>query len=217
MSIPVGKRNLNVYGISGTAYGVQQSSNVVYREEYSVSTQRAHLTHSNRNSTSWWIKLPDGKEKECRFGERIPLRDGQDVTVIYVGWDGEDTLTPLAVFNSATRELSRYTAQAMSISLNYEGSFTNGGLLPVLGFLAVPVFPLWASFQYGDIYGSETMKWIGFGVGLTTMLIIIAIHSSRTAARGRAKLDGVLQTAIHRTLHWTDGVPSGVTVRTLEE
>lgn len=216
MPIPVGKRNLDVYGISGTAYGVKQSTDVVYREEYSASTKRAHLTHSNRNSTTWWIKLPDGKEKECRFGERIPLRDGQDVTIIYVGWTDEDTVTPVAVFNAATKELSRYTAQAMSTFLNYGGSFANGCLLPVLGFLAVPVFPLWASIQYGSAYGSETMGWIGFGVGLAT-LITVAVYTKRAAARGKAKLDNVLQTAIHKTLHWTDGVPSGVTVRTLEQ
>lgn len=216
VSIQIGKRKLDVYEISGTAYGVKQSTDVVYREEYSASTKRTHLTHSNRNMTTWWIKLPDGKEKECRFGERIPLRDGQDVTIVYVGWSGEETVIPVAVFNAATRELSIYTARAMSIPLEYGDSVTNGCLLPVLGFLAVPVFPLWASIQYGSAFGSERMGWIGFGVGLAT-LIAIAIHTKRTAARRRAKLDRVLQTAIHRTLHWTDGVPSGVTVRTLEE
>ncbi|MFI8615982.1 hypothetical protein [Acidovorax sp. Leaf78] len=216
MSIPIGKRNLVVYGISGTAYGVKQNTDVVYREEYSASTKRAHLTHSNRHSTTWWIKQPDGTEKECRFGQLIPLRDGQDVTIIYVGWSDEDTVTPVAVFNAATKELSVYTARSMSISLDYGGSFTNGCMLPVLGFLAVPVFPFWASIKYGHVYRSETPAWIGFGVGLTT-LIAIAIYTKRTAARGMARLDAALQTGIHRTLNWTDGIPSGVTVKTLEK
>lgn len=216
MSIPLGKRNLNVYGISGTAYGVQQSSNVVYREEYSASTKRGHLTHSNRNSTSWWIKRADGKEEQCSISALIPMRDGHEVTIIYVGWDDAETVSPVAVFNSATRELFVRTARAMSIPLEYGDSVANGCLLPVLGFLAVPVFPFVASLKYGHIYHSEAPAWIGFGLGLAT-LIAITVHTKRTAARGRATLDSALKMAIHRTLHWTDGVPSGVTVRTLEE
>ena len=43
MSIPIGKRNLVVYGISGTAYGVKQNTDVVYREEY--VDFHANLTH----------------------------------------------------------------------------------------------------------------------------------------------------------------------------
>ncbi len=216
MSIPVGKLNLNVYGIAGTAYGVQQSTKVVYREAYSASTKRGHLTHSNRNSTSWWIKQDDGKEEQCSISALIPMRDGHDVTIIYVGWDDAETISPVAVFNSTTRELFVRTARAMSIPLEYGDSVTNGCLLPVLGFLAVPVFPFVASLKYGHIYHSETPAWIGFGLGLAT-LIAITVHTKRTAARGRAKLDSVLQTAIYRTLRWTDGIPSGVTVRTLEE
>lgn len=216
MSIQIGKRKLDVFETSGTAYGVKQTTDVVYREEYSASTKRAHLTHSNRNMITWWVKLPDGREKECRFAERISLRDGQDVTIIYVGWSGEETVTPVAVFNAATRELSIYTAQAKSSALDYGGSVMNGCLLPVLGFLAVPVFPFWASSQYGDTYGSETMGWIGFGVGLAT-LIAITIHTKRTAARTMAKLDNALQKGVHSALGWTNGVPSGVVVKTFTE
>lgn len=216
MTIRIGKRFLEVYTLSGTAYGVQQSSNVVYREEYSSATQRGHLAHSNRDSTTWWIKLADGTETQLKFPALVPLRDGHEATVVYLGWRDEETMKPVAVLNAATNRLLRYSAKAVSDRFELGGSFMNGCLLPVLGFLAVPAIPFWASLQYGKTYGTEKMGMIGFGVGLA-ILIAVWIHTKKASARGLNRFETQLRKEIHSALGWKDGVPGGVTVTTLEE
>jgi hypothetical protein len=187
---------------------VEQNSEVVYREEYAPLNNGKHMTRSTQNKTSWWIKLGNGTEKQLSIPEQVPMRDGHEVTLIYVGWREADGMYVAAVLNATTKQLFRYKAHVIAKRVNLAGAFRSGCLIPTIGLLAVPAAPIVAS--------SFGMGWAGFGVGLVIFASAV-MHVSRVGSRRQAQFEKDLQSEIQIGLGWDRWAPDGVSVTTWTE
>lgn len=208
MAIQIGRKTLERYVLAGTPYGVEQDSQEVYHEQHLPLNNGKYLARSTQNKTSWWIKLSDGTEKQLHIPQQVPMRDGHEVTMIYLGWSDADTMYVAAVFNASTKQLYRYTAPAIAKRVNLGGAFGGGCLIPSLGLLAVPVAPIVAS--------SFGMGWAGFGAGLLIFASAI-VHMYRLSSRRLTQFEKDLQSEFQAALGWDRWVPDGVSVMTWTE
>lgn len=205
MAIQTGKKALERYVLAGTVYGVQQDSQQVYHEEHLPLNNGKYLARSTQNKTSWWIKLGDGTEKQLRITEQVSMRDGHEVTLIYMGWSNADNMYAAAVFNATTKQLYRYTAPVIARRVNFGGAFRGGCVIPASGLLAIPVMPIAAS--------SFGMGWFGFGVGLVIFAASI-VHILRVGGRRIDQFEKDLQSEFQIALGWDKWVPDGVSIVT---
>ncbi|MCO5358628.1 hypothetical protein [Acidovorax kalamii] len=208
MAVQIGRKILEGYVLTGKVYGVEQNSQVVYREEHIPLNNGKYLARSAENKTSWWIKLGDGTEKQLRITEQVPMRDGHEVTLIYTGWRNADNMYAAAVFNATTKQLYRYTAPVIARRVNFGGAFGGGCLIPSLGLAAIPAMPIAAS--------SFGMGWFGFGVGLVIFAASI-VHMLRVGGRRIDQFEKDLQSEFQIALGWNKWVPDGVSIVTWTE
>ncbi len=209
MAFQVGRKILEGYVLTGKVYGVEQNSQVVYREEHIPLNNGKYLARSTENKTSWWIKRDDGTEKRLIVNEDIPLRDGHEVSAIYVGWREAESMWPIAVFNATTKQLFRYPTQVIAKRVSFGDAFRGGCLVPILGFLAVPVMSIIGATMF-------KMGWTGFGVGLG-IFIATFVFAARRTSRRMGQFEKDLQTHIQTGLGWERPDPPGVSVRVWTE
>ncbi len=207
MAIQSGNKTLERYVIRGTVHGVNQSSQATYSEKHSVLAQGTYLSCSNEHKTSWWIENVDGTEKQLLIHEVIPLRDGHEVSAIYLGWRDADSIWPVAVFNATTKQFFRYSSEVIAKQVSLDG-VRGGCLLFILGLLAVPVVPI--------VTSNFKMGLEGFGIGVAAF-IGACVHNFRRNSRRVTQFDKDIQSEIHAALGWDKSVPEGVSSKVWTE
>lgn len=92
----------------------------VDNNQVSVQSPRIHSTVTTKHE--FWIRLKDGTEKSCKLVNKdIPLRVGQDITLIGVAWEGVEEGYYCALINhNAKKHWSLYDADELNLVLTIE-------------------------------------------------------------------------------------------------
>lgn len=90
--------------IRGVALAAKSTSTTKYREDYSISTKQYHLESDTYESTKFFLQAANGREYPIGFSEKITLRDGHDVTVIFGALQDGQSFSAIGMVNHTIHE-----------------------------------------------------------------------------------------------------------------
>ena len=88
--------------LRGVAQGCKQHHGTTYSEEYSVLYKGSILTSETTESTDFFLRTDNGKERQLSFPFALPIRDGHSITALYARAGGDGGMQPIGLLNHTT-------------------------------------------------------------------------------------------------------------------
>jgi hypothetical protein len=203
-------KELKFITLRGAASGIRESSRTTYGERYSVLYSGSVMASRESEETSFWLKHDNGQESQVTYGARVPMREGHDVLVIYVGQEGEKLCYPIAVYNRTTGQLFRHTPLAVCKRFTppHQGLWGCAGALLAIACFAAPLLA-------GIANAGPWIMLVAFLVPLLSTIYLIVgsiLDSRRILKRVRASVDA----EIRKAAGFGDTIPQGVAIREIQ-
>ncbi|MCW5651753.1 MAG: hypothetical protein KIS62_18560 [Ramlibacter sp.] len=137
------------------------------------------------------------------------------MSILYIGWRGEKTRTPVAIFNHTTRQLFVHSPERLVISMDLPGDTLLGCLMAFISLGGLVVWPVIFNSIYEHKKKGEQAGWIGFAIGAAIVVAQIAYNSWWKQRRLSCLRNGVAN-AVLKEFEFGAEVPTDVALTTLQ-